>query len=113
MKLADTWSQINLPQFVKLYGLTLSTPYTMILEHAKYGPLNEFLQQRKEKVSIKMLLNIVLGLVRGIVHLKSLGIIHGFIRCSNMFVTKYDAKINYLEAKIGDIGLPRPYTREE
>jgi len=67
MKLADTWSTIYSAQFLKLYGITLSTPYTMILEYDEHGPLNEFLAKHKEKVSMRSLLDIVHGLVRGIV----------------------------------------------
>lgn len=69
MKLANTWNQIYSPQFIKLHGLTLSTPYTMVMEHSKYGPLNEFLWHLKDKVSLRALLDVVHGLVRGIVYL--------------------------------------------
>lgn len=71
MKLANTWSKIYSPQFIKLYGLTLSTPYTMIMEHSKFGQLNDFLMHLRDKVLLECLLDVVHGLVRAIVYLVS------------------------------------------
>ncbi|KAL9880141.1 tyrosine-protein kinase hopscotch [Glossina fuscipes fuscipes] len=113
MNLSNTWSRIYSPYIIKLYGLTLTTPYTMVMEYSKFGPLNEFLQHYKSKISLHQLLDVVHGLVRGIVYLQEHGIIHGFIRCSNLHVTKFDPKNQLLEAKIGDHGFPRPYRRDE
>lgn len=69
MTLANTWSRIYSPHIIKLCGFTLTTPYTMVMEYSKYGPLNEFLAQQKNKVSLRQLLDVVHGLVRGIVYL--------------------------------------------
>lgn len=41
------------------------------------------------------------------------GIYHGSIRCSNMYVTKFDPKSHIIETKIGDPGLRRSYSYEE
>lgn len=72
MNLANTWSRIYSPHIIKLYGLTLTTPYTMVMEYSRFGPLNEFLQHNKTKISLRQLLDVVHGLVRGIVYLVSL-----------------------------------------
>lgn len=40
-------------------------------------------------------------------------IVHGFIRCANLCVTKFDPKAQVLEAKISDPGFPRPYRKDE
>lgn len=69
MNLSNTWSRIYSPYIIKLYGLTLTTPYTMVMEYSKFGPLNEFLQHYKSKISLHQLLDVVHGLVRGIVYL--------------------------------------------
>ncbi|XP_054727303.1 tyrosine-protein kinase hopscotch [Anastrepha obliqua] len=111
--LASVCSQIFSAQFLKLHGLTLTTPYTMVMEYTPYGPLDEFLRNHKDKISLKMLISIVYDLVRGIVYLKEKGFYHGFIRCSNMFVTKFDPKSNLIEAKIGDPGIHRSYSYED
>ncbi|KNC24939.1 Tyrosine-protein kinase hopscotch [Lucilia cuprina] len=111
--LANIWSRIYSPHIIKLYGLTLNIPYTMVMEYSKFGPLNEFLLHNKTKISLRQLLDVVHGLVRGIVYLQEDGIIHGFIRCSNLLVTKYDPKTQLLEAKISDPGFPRSYRRDD
>lgn len=112
MKLAQTWSLIQSPQFIKLYGLTLSVPYTMVMEYSKYGPLNKFLQMHRN-ISMYCLLDVMHGLVRGMHYLEDNKIIHNYIRCSNLYVTKYDSEKYVLDAKISDPGCPRPYKQSE
>lgn len=70
-ELACVWSRISSPHIIKLYGLTLTVPYTMVMEHCKFGPLNEFLRHNKSKVSRRQLIDVVHGLVRGLVYLVS------------------------------------------
>nr|XP_014102443.1 tyrosine-protein kinase hopscotch [Bactrocera oleae] len=111
--LTSICSQIFSAQFLKLYGLTLTTPYTMVMEYAPYGNLDKFLRKHKDKISFQMLISIVFDLVRGIVYLSEKGIYHGSIRCSNMYVTKFDPKSHIIETKIGDPGLRRSYSYED
>lgn len=108
MKLAQTWSLIQSPQFIKLYGLTISVPYTMVMEFSKYGPLNKFLQMHRD-ISMYCLLDMMHGLVRGMHYLEDNKIVHSYIRCGNLLVTKYDPEKYVLDAKISDPGYPRPY----
>lgn len=112
MKLAQTWSLIQSPQFIKLYGLTISVPYTMVMEYSKYGPLNKFLQANRD-ISMYCLLDMMHGLVRGMHYLEDNKIIHSYIRCGNLLVTKYDPEKYVLDAKISDPGYPRPYKMSE
>lgn len=69
--MANKWSRIYSPHIIKLYGLTLNIPYTMVMEYSKFGPLNEFLMHNEAKVSLRQLLDVVHGLVRGIYYLVS------------------------------------------
>ncbi|KAH8416569.1 hypothetical protein KR222_009855 [Zaprionus bogoriensis] len=112
MKLAQTWSLIQSPQFLKLYGLTLSVPYTMVMEYSKYGPLNKFLQVHRD-INMYCLLDVMHGLVRGMHYLEDNKIIHSYIRCANLYVTKYDPGKYVLDAKISDPGYPRPYKQSD
>ncbi|XP_017151220.1 tyrosine-protein kinase hopscotch [Drosophila miranda] len=112
-KLAQTWSLIQSPQFIKLYGLTLSDPYTMVMEYSRYGPLNKFLLEKRDAVSLHCLLDLMHGLVRGIHYLEDNKIIHSYIRCSNLYVTKFDPERFMLDAKISDPGYPRPYKESD
>ncbi|XP_050332636.1 tyrosine-protein kinase hopscotch [Bactrocera neohumeralis] len=111
--LTSICSQVFSAQFLKLYGLTLTTPYTMVMEYAPYGNLDKFLRKHKDKISFQMLISIVFDLVRGIVYLSEKGIYHGSIRCSNMYVTKFDPRSHIIETKIGDPGLRRSYSNED
>ncbi|XP_017045576.1 LOW QUALITY PROTEIN: tyrosine-protein kinase hopscotch [Drosophila ficusphila] len=111
-RLAQTWSLIQSPQFLKLYGLTLADPYTMVMEYSRYGPLNKFLHS-VPNVSLHCLLDLMHGFVRGMHYLEDNKIIHNYIRCSNLYVTKYDPNAYVLDAKISDPGYPRPYRESD
>ncbi|XP_075155140.1 tyrosine-protein kinase hopscotch [Haematobia irritans] len=111
--LASTWSRIQSPHIIKIFGLTLDPPFTMVMEYSKFGPLNEFLLHNKTKVSLSQLIDVVHGLVRGIVYLRNHRIIHAYIRCSNLYVTKFDTTTQLLEAKLSDPGFPRDYRPDE
>ncbi|XP_062138602.1 tyrosine-protein kinase hopscotch isoform X2 [Drosophila sulfurigaster albostrigata] len=111
-QLAHTWSLIQSPQFIKLYGLTLSVPYTMVMEYSKYGPLNKFLLAHRD-LSMYCLLDVMHGLVRGMHYLEDNKIIHSYIRCANLYVTKYEPEKYVLDAKISDPGYPRPYKQSD
>ncbi|XP_016939268.1 tyrosine-protein kinase hopscotch [Drosophila suzukii] len=111
-RLAQTWSLIQSPQFLKLYGLTLADPYTMVMEYSRYGPLNKFLHS-VPNVTLHCLLDLMHGLVRGMHYLEDNKIIHNYIRCSNLYVTKYDPNSYVLDVKISDPGYPRPYRESD
>ncbi|KAH8271145.1 hypothetical protein KR018_007451, partial [Drosophila ironensis] len=111
-RLVQTWSLIQSPQFLKLYGLTLSDPYTMVMEYNGDKPLNRFLKS-KPNVSLHCLLDLMHGLVRGMHYLEDNKIIHNYIRCSNLYVTKYNPHNSVLTAKISDPGYPRPYRESD
>ncbi|KAH8386967.1 hypothetical protein KR093_003757, partial [Drosophila rubida] len=111
-ELAHTWSLIQSPQFIKLYGLTLSVPYTMVMEYSKHGPLNKFLLAHRD-ISMYCLLDMMHGLVRGMHYLEDNKIIHSYIRCANLYVTKYEPDKYVLDAKISDPGYPRPYKQSD
>ncbi|XP_017023104.1 tyrosine-protein kinase hopscotch [Drosophila kikkawai] len=115
-RLAQSWTLIQSPQFLKLYGLTLSDPYTMVMEYPRYGALNKFLYTTRD-ISMDCLLDLMQGLVRGMHYLEDNKIIHNYIRCSNLYVTKYDpgsgGREPVLDAKISDPGYPRPYRESD
>lgn len=70
MQLANRWSKMYSIEFLKLYGLTLSTPYTLVMEHSPFGPLNKFLLG-KESIPLLCLLEAVHSLARAVVYMVS------------------------------------------
>lgn len=38
------WASIQSPAIVRLYGMTLNSPLSMVMEHLPYGPLDTYLQ---------------------------------------------------------------------
>jgi hypothetical protein len=55
MKLADQWAKLDLQEIIKLHGITLNLPISLVLESVEFGPLDEFLRAPKKGVIIKTL----------------------------------------------------------
>ncbi|XP_068154154.1 LOW QUALITY PROTEIN: tyrosine-protein kinase hopscotch-like [Drosophila tropicalis] len=104
------WGRIESPQFLKLYGLTQLSPFTMVMEYAKYGPFDQFLKSYPN-VGISSLKLVLRDLTRGIDYLEDNDIKHNYIRCSNLFITGFKAP--YISVKIGDPGYPRRYNETD
>lgn len=113
MRLAHKWSSLVSPELIKMYGFTLSSPHTLVIESTKLGPLDEFLQkQPKHTVSIVSLIDTAYSLARALHYLQENGITHGRIRCSSLQVIRFEPP-NLLTARLGDIGLKKPYSNNE
>ncbi|XP_055540141.1 tyrosine-protein kinase hopscotch [Wyeomyia smithii] len=104
LQLADFWANIDSLDIIKLYGVTLFKPISMVLESYREGPLDEFLR-RHPRVSFSSLIEVAHSLARALYYLQENGLVHGRLRCSSMLVTQYDRNENRLIAKLGDPGL--------
>lgn len=104
LQLADFWANIDSVDIIKLYGVTLFKPVSMVLECSRDGPLDEFLR-RHPHVSLSSLIEVAHSLARALYYLQENGLIHGRIRCSTLMVTRYDVNTKRLIAKLGDPGL--------
>ena len=49
----DKWAKLDLSEIVKMHGLTLQNPISMVLECIKFGPLDEFLSTPKYRKHIQ------------------------------------------------------------
>ncbi|XP_055637512.1 tyrosine-protein kinase hopscotch [Toxorhynchites rutilus septentrionalis] len=114
LQLADFWSGLDSMDIVKLYGVTLFKPISMVLESSRDGPLDEFLRRHRH-ISLSSLIEVAHSLARGLYYLQENGLVHGRIRCASMLVTTYDRNENRLIAKLGDPGLrqQQQYTEKD
>lgn len=55
LKLADLWGKLDLSEIVRMHGLTLHQPISLVLESISHGPLDEFLRSHKDRKSINLL----------------------------------------------------------
>lgn len=53
LKLADKWVKVDLSEIVKLHGLTLYQPVSLVMESIEFGALDEFLRTPKYKKEIR------------------------------------------------------------
>lgn len=112
MRLAEKWSSLESPELIKMYGFTLSSPHTLVIESTKLGPLGEFLQKQPKPLSIVSLIDTAYSLARALHYLQENNIIHGRIRCSSLQVIRYEHP-NMLLARLGDPGFQKSYSNVE
>lgn len=55
VQLADKWAKLDLSEIVKMHGITLHQPISLVFESMQLGPLDEFLRCPKYKKDIKLL----------------------------------------------------------
>lgn len=79
LKLSNNWSKMYAPEFIKLYGVTLSMPLSMVMEYAPFGQLQQFLQKEKDSIPFCCLLEAVYSLVRAIIYLVNFKILNIFL----------------------------------
>ncbi|XP_058167943.1 tyrosine-protein kinase hopscotch [Anopheles ziemanni] len=114
LQMAGQWATIDSIDIIKLYGMTLCKPITMVLEYPRFGRLDEFLRMRRNIPAVA-LIEVGHSLARALYYLQKHGIIHGHIRCSTMQVINYDASGHRILAKLGDPGMngQRRLTKED
>lgn len=93
-----------------MYGFTLTSPHTLIMESTRLGSFDEFLQQHHQ-ISARNLIEASLTLARALHYLQENNIIHGRIRCASLYVARYDE--DNLLVRLGDPGLRKTYTNDE
>lgn len=111
MKLAETWSKLFSPEFIKMYGFTLTQPYTLVLESTRLGSLDEFLKRQRPSIEAVKLIEVSYTLARALHYLQEHNIVHGRIRCASLFVVRHDEQ-NFI-VRLGDYGIVKTYTNDE
>lgn len=113
MGLAEKWSNLFSAELIKMYGLTLSAPHTLVIESTKLGSLDEFLQRPiGQSISMVGLIDAAYSLARALHYLQENNIIHGRIRCASVYVIRYEVP-NMLLVRLGDPGFQKTYTQNE
>ncbi|KAL5292631.1 JAK2.2 family protein [Megaselia abdita] len=112
LKLSNDWSRMHAQELLKMHGVSLIKPLAMVLEYPVHGDLL-LLLQKENPMPLRCLLVAIYNLVRAVIYLQEHNFNHPKIRCSNIFVTKYDPKSNLLVTKLGDPGLYIPYGKND
>lgn len=114
VKLADMWAQLDLSEIVRMHGITLHQPISLVLESIQEGPLDEFLRSPKHKKDIKVLdlVETAYSLAKALHFLQEKQIVHGHIRCSTLQVMYFKPNSEFV-VKLGDPGLPTEFTERD
>lgn len=55
VKLADLWAKLDLSEIVRMHGITLHQPISIVMESILFGPFDEFLRHQKHRKDVKVL----------------------------------------------------------
>ncbi|KAB0805260.1 hypothetical protein PPYR_02230 [Photinus pyralis] len=72
MELTGHWAYLESSAIVRLFGITLSSPVAMILEHMRLGPLDEYLRENKALLKVVDLIEAASNLASALWHLMKL-----------------------------------------
>ncbi|XP_046399545.1 tyrosine-protein kinase JAK2 [Ischnura elegans] len=103
LDLANRWAFIRSNSIVKLYGITLSNPVTMVMEYLKLGPLDSYLKENKHRMKTVDLVEASAYLATALWDLEEQGFVHGNIRCRKIMVCAHDDRA--FKVKLSDPGL--------
>ncbi|KAK6642747.1 hypothetical protein RUM43_004249 [Polyplax serrata] len=110
LDLAGSWACLQSNSIVKLFGITLRGPVSMVSEYLQYGPFDAYLRERKNCMKDVDLVEAGTYVASALWHLEECGIVHGNIRCRKLLVSVHND--NTCLIKLCDPGLHK-YTNED
>ncbi|KAI5704360.1 hypothetical protein M8J75_004482 [Diaphorina citri] len=111
LTLIDRWCFLDCSTTVKLFGVTLSNPVSMICESLPYGALDMYLLNNVKTVQEVDLVQAATCLSSALWYLTEAGIVHGNIRCHNLLVSCHTE--DSFVVKLSDPGLKTSYSQNE
>ncbi|XP_044265655.1 tyrosine-protein kinase hopscotch [Tribolium madens] len=111
LELAGQYAYLHSDAIVRLFGITLSSNVSLILEYFRLGPLDQYLREHKGILKKVDLIEAASNLASALWHLKENGIVHGNIRCRKLMVNSHDE--NSFTVKLTDPGIHISYASKE
>ncbi|KAF4530900.1 hypothetical protein B566_EDAN017815, partial [Ephemera danica] len=103
LNLTNQWAFLQSSAVVRFYGVTLSSPVAMVTEYLKLGPLDAYLAQNHGLIKQADLVEASTCLATALWHMEEHGIVHGNIRCHQLFVAAHTD--NSFSVRLSDPGL--------
>ncbi|RZF41575.1 hypothetical protein LSTR_LSTR000289 [Laodelphax striatellus] len=109
LELAGKWAFIHPSAIVKLLGVTMYSPVSMVTEYFPLGTLDQYLRKNIDALQVVDLVEASTCLATAVWHLKEGGIVHGNIRCRKLLVAAHTPSTFCV--RLSDPGLPSlPYS---
>jgi len=99
---------------VTVFGCCLpweGEPAGLVTEYFALGTLKQYLREKKSIIQPVDLLEAATSLARALFYLEDIGLVHGQVRCKNMFVESHGE--NAFKVKLGEGSLLTPFTSAE
>nr|DBA28592.1 TPA: hypothetical protein GDO54_008921 [Pyxicephalus adspersus] len=101
MKEAEIMHQLDNPYIVRMIGLCEAECLMLVMEIASAGPLNKFLQTKKDEVSVNNIVELMHQVSLGMKYLEEHNFVHRDLAARNVLL------VNQHYAKISDFGLSK------
>ncbi|TRY68639.1 hypothetical protein TCAL_08883, partial [Tigriopus californicus] len=102
------------PSLIQYFGTTLTSkanPMALVCEYFKLGHLAGYLECHGTEIEDLDLMEAARSVTNGVWYLQEKNLVHGKIRCENVFVFQHDD--TRFHVKLGDPGLDNEYTTGE
>uniref|UniRef100_A0A7N6F6C7 Tyrosine-protein kinase n=1 Tax=Anabas testudineus TaxID=64144 RepID=A0A7N6F6C7_ANATE len=101
MREAEIMYQLDNPFIVRMLGLCTSDSLMLVMEMASAGPLNKFLVNKKDTISVENIVELMHQVSMGMKYLEEKNFVHRDLAARNVLL------VNQRYAKISDFGLSK------
>lgn len=102
--MARSWALLHSSCTVRLLGIVINNPVSLVMEDVPLGPLDIYLKENRQVIKAIDLVEACANLASALWHLEENGMIHGHIRCKNLLLAVHDDQT--FSIKLADPGLP-------
>lgn len=98
------WAFLNSSCVVRLLGVLINSPVSLVMEDIPFGPLDAYLRENRQVMKTIDLVEACANLASALWHLEERNMIHGNIRCKTLLLAVHDSQA--FTVKLADPGLP-------
>lgn len=113
LSLTSRWAFVTSNSTVKMFGITLANPISIVMEYLPLGQLDVYLSNKDKHDPVKEvdLVEASTYLANALWYLEDAGFVHGNIRCRKLLVANHTD--NSFVVKLADPGLYSAYTDDD
>lgn len=102
--MAKNWAFLHSSCVVRVLGVVISNPVSLVIEDVPFGPLDIYLKENRQVMKPIDLVEACANLASALWYLEEKRIVHGNIRCKNLLLATHDDQA--FSIKLADPGIP-------